>query len=95
MVKTPLKDAPPPMDDAPPFVETLLHSNLETAPKDGRWIEMTEDGTIWVPVRFYQTRLRAAGSIAWVKAECWSTSNPSKLAHRLDKPIAWREASRA
>jgi len=93
VVKTPLKEAPPPIDGPPPLDEPT--SNLDTAPKDGRWIEMTEDGTLWVPVRFYQTRLRVAGSIAWVKAECWSTSSPSKLAHRLDKPIAWREASRA
>ncbi len=34
--------------------------------------------------------LRAAGSVAWVKASCWSTSDPPKLAHRVENPKAWR-----
>ena len=63
---------------------------IESAPKDGRWIEATIDGVAWVRVRWYQTRVRAAGSIAWVKASCWSTSDPAKLMHRLDNPKAWR-----
>ena len=65
---------------------------IETAPKDGRWIEVTKDGKTWTRARWYETRVRAAGSIAWVKARCWSTSEPSKLAHSVEAPIGWREA---
>ena len=63
---------------------------MSDAPKDGRWIEVSENGIDWVRARWYETRVRAAGSVAWVKAAAWSTSEPSKLVHRIDNPKAWR-----
>ena len=66
---------------------------MNEAPRDGRWVEVTQGGGHWVRARFYQTRIRLAGSVAWAKVECWSTSEPSKYATRVDKPVAWREAA--
>jgi hypothetical protein len=63
---------------------------METAPTDGRWIEVTEDGNTWVRVRHYQTRARMPGSIAWVVLHAWSTSDPSKYMHRVHDPVRWR-----
>jgi hypothetical protein len=105
MAQAPQKKLTPSQADAPPAVETLPEDfaapgfvkaterlPIETAPKDGRWIEVTKDGKTWTRARWYETRVRAAGSIAWVKARCWSTSEPSKLAHSVEAPIGWREA---
>jgi hypothetical protein len=87
------KIAPPPVEEAPlvsgDFTEPPPDS-MDLAPKDGRWIDVTEDGEAWTRVRWYVTRVRAVGSIAWVPARCWSTSEPAKLAHRVENPIAWR-----
>jgi hypothetical protein len=75
----------------PGFVKAGEHfADMSAAPKDGRWIEVSENGIDWVRARWYETRVRAAGSVAWVKAAAWSTSEPSKLVHRIDNPKAWR-----
>jgi hypothetical protein len=62
---------------------------MSTAPRGG-WIEVTTDGKAWTRVRYYATRVRQAGSVAWVLVTCWSTSDPGRLANRVDEPIGWR-----
>ena len=86
----PIEEAPP-----PPPVDELRQEQpddpqgMDSAPKDGRWIELLFGG-VWIKARWYATRVRAAGSVAWVKASCWSTSDPPRLVSRVEKPIAWR-----
>lgn len=70
--------------------DVVTEHMMGDAPKDGRWIELSENGIDWVRARWYETRVRAVGSIAWVKASCWSTSEPSKLAHCVRNPKGWR-----
>jgi hypothetical protein len=86
-----IKDAPP----APEMIAEVNHisSNddpMADAPRDGRWIEVTTGGDKWVRARFYQTRIRMPGRVVWVPVQCWSTTTPSKYAHRVEAPIAWR-----
>lgn len=71
--------------------ELDVHRTMDDAPRDGRWIEVTEDGVRWVRARWYKTAMRKPGSVPWVHVTCWSTSEPSKYASRVEKPIAWRE----
>lgn len=92
-----VKEAPPVIEEEapPPPLDELRQDQpddpqgMDSAPKDGRWIEVLDGGT-WRKARWYVTRVRVAGSVAWVKADCWSTSEPPKLAHRVEKPKAWR-----
>jgi hypothetical protein len=63
---------------------------MSDAPLDGRWIEVTQDGKTWVRARWYTTRMRMGGKLVWVTAQCWSTSEPARYAHRVENPIAWR-----
>lgn len=81
--------------EAPPIVETIvdtipLLSGMHDAPRDGRWCEVSEDGETWARARFYQTRMRLPGSVAWVPITCWSTSEPPRYMHRVKNPMAWR-----
>ena len=81
------------VDDGEPIAMMGLpppDSGMDRAPRDGRWCEVTEDGGTWTRVRFYQTRMRIKGSVAWVSVSCWSTSEPSRYANRIDHPVAWR-----
>lgn len=75
---------PIPMVGAPP-----PDGGMNDAPRDGRWIEVYKDGA-WTRARFYQTRMRMAGSVAWVSVSCWSTGEPSRYASRIENPTAWR-----
>lgn len=68
-----------------------VHRTMDDAPRDGRWIEVTEDFKTWVRARFYQTRMRRPGAVPWVVATCWSTSEPRKFANRVAAPAGWRE----
>lgn len=93
MAKQVVKDGPPePVRAEEPPVPRPARETvpMEIAPRDGRWIEVTEDGEAWAFVRFYQTRMREAGSVAWVQAECWSTSDPSRYGSRVANPVGWR-----
>jgi len=80
------------VDDGDPIPMTAPPpgDGMDDAPRDGRWCEVTEDGGTWTRVRFYQTRMRVAGSVAWVSVSCWSTSEPSRYANRVANPVAWR-----
>jgi hypothetical protein len=87
------REAPAP--EPPPVVEEIVDripvlDPMAGAPRDGRWCEVTEDGAAWVRARFYQTRMRVAGSVAWVPVSCWSTSEPARYMHRVARPVAWR-----
>jgi hypothetical protein len=91
---------PPPFDLPPdppaPVAELEPPPDLQpiaTAPKDRGWIEVSADGVAWTPVRWYQTRVRST-AINWVKAECWSTSDPPKLMHKFEGAKYWREMRR-
>ena len=84
-----VEEAPPPPVDELRQEQPDDPQGMDSAPKDGRWIELLAAGA-WVKARWYATRVRAAGSVAWVRASCWSTSDPSKLVHRVDNPTAWR-----
>lgn len=84
--KPPAADAGPP----PPEAESPPVDPMADAPRDGRWVEVTRDGVAWVRARFYRTRMRVAGSVAWVPVSCWSTSEPSRYMHRVADPVAWR-----
>jgi len=85
---------PPPVDEVvEEIVDRLpMLDAMSDAPRDGRWIEVREDGDFgrWRRVRFYQTRMRMPGSVAWVPVSCWSTSEPSRFMHRVRNPVAWR-----
>jgi hypothetical protein len=80
--------AAPPIEEIVDWIPML--DAMADAPRDGRWIEVTEDGEHWRRARFYQTRMRTAGSVAWALASCWSTSEPSRYMHRVQNPVAWR-----
>jgi hypothetical protein len=87
------KEAPPPLIEE--VVEEIVDripmlDPMADAPRDGRWCEVTEDGERWQRARFYQTRMRTAGSVAWVPVSCWSISEPSRYMHRVQNPVAWR-----
>lgn len=71
-------------DGAPP-----PDGGMDDAPRDGRWIEVYKDGA-WTRARFYETRMRMAGSVAWVSVSCWSAGEPSRYASRIENPTAWR-----
>lgn len=68
--------------------------DMKDAPKDGRWVELTVNLVDWVRAKWYETRVRQSGSIAWVKATCWSTSDPPRLSNRIENPLAWRDAAK-
>lgn len=88
--------APPSVDDAPSVhvLEVAAEASIAVDPlvdaPRGPWVEVTEDGEAWVKARHYVTRMRVNGSVAWVQADCWSTSDPPKFRHRVREPIAWR-----
>lgn len=92
-MSTRAREVPPP--EPPPVVEEIVDripmlDPMADAPRDGRWIEVMERGGAWRRARFYQTRMRMPGSVAWEPASCWSTSEPSRYMHRVRDPAGWR-----
>jgi hypothetical protein len=92
MARTKIEPVEDDIEPAAPFLAEPFHNPMASAPRDKRWIEASVDGSEWVRVRYYHTRIRT-GAIQWIPVECWTTSDPPKFAGRVDGLTMWRECS--